>query len=163
LVGGPLFVLHCPKLPAQSRIDLKVGCARRQQAHRIEGVELGDLDEIKAKAIDDRMGALISTHLSPLVAKRWRSMADTLEEYRDRPDLQEYMRAYAGHLLEGEEYRERPAILDCIAMCFYFDFPVPAWVKNEFSRLHELGTSGGLKSWDKVFGRPITSGRLAVG
>jgi integrase-like protein len=35
-------------------------------------------------------------------------------------------------------------------------FPVPAWVKNEFSRLHELGTSGGLKSWDKVFGHPIT-------
>jgi hypothetical protein len=52
-------------------------------------------------------------------------------------------------------------ILDCIAMCFYFDFPVPAWVKNEFSRLHELGTSGGLKSWDKVFGHPTTSGRLA--
>lgn len=50
------------------------------------------------------------------------------------------------------------AVLDCINLCFLCDKPVPQWAQEEFRRLHWLGESGALKSWDHAFGRPNTRG-----
>jgi hypothetical protein len=51
------------------------------------------------------------------------------------------------------------ALLQMINICCIVEAPLPEWVRKGFIKAYLAGESGGIGSWNKVFGPPRTKGQ----
>jgi hypothetical protein len=121
--------------------------SRKQIAELEKWLDARDKAGAKArrKFIDQEINAAVRLHLSET------KTAEDLECHREY--LSERLPELEALFATG---KHPEAILECIELSFIAEMPVPKWAQEEFCSRFEYGWGGGLKSWDEVFGRPIS-------